>query len=103
MFRIRYNFLDLPIEIKELDKKSAKVFASLQEEEGYDHYEARVMLVGEQGTGKSTIARYLFGLGPTRNRLSTYWIDLYYGRSFIDGEEWVNGRPGIFFPINRRY
>ncbi|VDI42893.1 Hypothetical predicted protein [Mytilus galloprovincialis] len=87
----------LPIEIKELDKKSAKVFASLLEEEGYDHYEARVMLAGEQGTGKTTIARYLVGKGPTKIRMSTDGIDLYNGLSFIDREteEWMNGKQGF--------
>ncbi|XP_076116511.1 uncharacterized protein LOC143083986 isoform X1 [Mytilus galloprovincialis] len=52
------------------------------------------MLAGEQGTGKTTIARYLVGKGPTTRRLSTDGIDLYNGLSFIDREakEWMHGK-----------
>lgn len=93
---INCNKIGLPLEVKDLDKKSAKVFASLLVEEGYDHYEARVMLAGEQGTGKTTIARYLVGKGPTKIRISTEGIDLYNGLSFIDREteEWMHGKQG---------
>ncbi|VDI75752.1 Hypothetical predicted protein [Mytilus galloprovincialis] len=89
--------LGLPLEAKELDKKSANVFASLLKEEGYQHYEARVMLAGEQGTGKTTVARYLVGRGPTYMRKSTDGIDLYNGLSFIDREteEWLHGKQEI--------
>ncbi|VDI75748.1 Hypothetical predicted protein [Mytilus galloprovincialis] len=89
-----YWQLGLPIEVKELDKKSAKVFASLLEEDEYQHHEARVMLAGEQGTGKTTVARYLVGKGPTKIRMSTDGIDLYNGLSFIDREtkEWLHGK-----------
>lgn len=75
------------------------MFASLLEEEGYNHYEARVMLAGEQGTGKTTIARYLVGQGPTKIRLSTDGIDLYNDLSFIDREteEWMHGQQGNLF------
>lgn len=91
------RFLGLPLEVNQFDKRSAGVFASLLEEEGYCHYEARVMLAGEQGTGKTTIARYLVGKGPTMRRLSTDGIDLYNGLSFIDREakEWMHGKQGI--------
>ncbi|CAG2246719.1 unnamed protein product [Mytilus edulis] len=63
-------------------------------EEGYYHYEARIMLAGEQGTGKTTIARYLIGKGSTRIRVSTDGIELYNGLSFIDREteEWMHGK-----------
>ncbi|CAG2246716.1 unnamed protein product [Mytilus edulis] len=56
------------------------------------------MLAGEQGTGKTTIARYLVGKEPTNNRISTDGIDLYNGLSFIDREteEWLHGTQGIF-------
>ncbi|XP_052080208.1 uncharacterized protein LOC127718253 [Mytilus californianus] len=52
------------------------------------------MLAGEQGTGKTTIARYLIGKGPTKIRISTDGIDLYNGLSFIDREteEWMHGK-----------
>lgn len=94
-----YNFIGLPLEVKHLDKQSAKVFASLLVEEGYNHYEARVMLAGEQGTGKTTIARYLVGKEPTKIRLSTDGIDLYNDLSFIDSEtkEWMHGKQGNVF------
>ncbi|CAG2240015.1 unnamed protein product [Mytilus edulis] len=86
--------LGLPIEIKALDKDSAKVFTHLLEEESYSHFEARVMLAGEQGTGKTTIARYLIGKGPTRFRKSTDGIGLYAGLSYIEREteEWLDGK-----------
>lgn len=87
------------MEVKELDRKSAEVFASLLEEEGYCHYEARVMLAGEPGTGKTTIAKYLVGEGPTESRKSMDGIDLYNGVSFIDraAEKWMNGKQGNLF------
>ncbi|XP_071150394.1 uncharacterized protein [Mytilus edulis] len=52
------------------------------------------MLAGEQETGKTTIARYLVGKGPTKIRMSTDGIDLYNGLSFIDREtkEWLHGK-----------
>ncbi|CAG2210246.1 unnamed protein product [Mytilus edulis] len=85
------------MEFKNLDKKSAKVFASLLEEERYEHYEVRVMLAGEQGTGKTTIARYLVGYGPTKITISTDGIDLFNGLSFIDREnkKWLRGKQGF--------
>ncbi|VDI41415.1 Hypothetical predicted protein [Mytilus galloprovincialis] len=83
----------LPIEIQKLDKKSAQVFTSLLGEESYPHFESRVMLAGEQGTGKTTIARYLVGKRPTRFRMSTDGIELYNGLSYMDIEkkEWLGG------------
>ncbi|XP_063448209.1 uncharacterized protein LOC134727752 [Mytilus trossulus] len=86
--------LGLPIEIKTLDKDSAKVFTHLLEEESYPHFESRVILAGEQGTGKTTIARYLVGKGPTKVRKSTDGIGLYTGLSYIDRdtEEWLKGK-----------
>ncbi|VDI05782.1 Hypothetical predicted protein [Mytilus galloprovincialis] len=84
----------LPFEVKDLDTQSADVFSSLLVKEGYHHYEARVMLAGEQGLGKTTIARYLVGRGPTNIRNSTDGIDIYNGLSFFDREtyEWVQGK-----------
>lgn len=54
------------------------------------------MLAGEQGTGKTTIARYLVGKTPTRFRMSTDGIELYNGLSFMDREskEWIDGHKG---------
>ncbi|XP_052079742.1 uncharacterized protein LOC127717916 [Mytilus californianus] len=85
----------LPIEVQKLDKKSAQVFTSLLGEESYPHFESRVMLAGEQGTGKTTIARYLVGKRPTRIRMSTDGIELYNGLSYMDREtkEWLGGKP----------
>lgn len=56
------------------------------------------MLAGEQGTGKTTIARYLIGKGPTKMRKSTDGIGLYTGLSYIDREtdEWLDGRQGTY-------
>lgn len=99
IFVFKQYSLGLPFEVKELDKKSADTFASLMKEEGYYHYEARIMLAGEQGTGKTTIARYLIGKGSTRIRVSTDGIELYNGLSFIDREteEWMHGKQGTVF------
>ncbi|XP_063411557.1 ankycorbin-like [Mytilus trossulus] len=86
----------LPIEVKKLDKKSAQVFSNLLGEENYLHFESRIMLAGEQGTGKTTIARHLVGKRPTRFRRSTDGIELYNGLSFFDREtkEWLGGQQG---------
>lgn len=72
------------------------MFSGLLEEEGYPHYESRVMLAGEQGTGKTTIARYLVEKRPTRIRMSTDGIELYNGLSYIDRESkvWLGGKQG---------
>ncbi|XP_063411539.1 uncharacterized protein LOC134694458 [Mytilus trossulus] len=89
-----FGILGLPIEVKRFDKKSAKVFSSLLEEESYPHFESRVMLVGEQGTGKTTIARYLVGKRPSRFRIATNGIELFNGLSYIDRQtkDWLCGR-----------
>lgn len=57
------------------------------------------MLAGEPGTGKTTIARFLVGKGPTESRISTDGIDLFKGLSFIDRETdgWVQGKQGNDF------
>jgi adenylate kinase family enzyme len=54
------------------------------------------MLLGEKGTGKTTVARFLVGKGPTKVRISTEGIDLYTALAFIDREtdEWLNGKQG---------
>jgi ABC-type uncharacterized transport system ATPase subunit len=57
--------------------QSAAVFTNLIKEESYPHFEVRAMLLGEKGTGKTTVARFLVGKGPTKVRISTEGIDLY--------------------------
>ncbi|CAG2210854.1 unnamed protein product [Mytilus edulis] len=76
-----------------MDKKSAHIFSSLLGEESYLHFESRVMLAGDQGTGKTTIARNLVGKCPTRFRKSTDGIELYNGLSYFNREtkEWLGG------------
>lgn len=88
--------LGLPFEVRKLDKNSAKVFSQILEEESYPHFESRVMLAGEQATGKTTIARYLVGKQPTRIRMSTDGIELYNGLSYMDYEKniWLGGKQG---------
>ncbi|XP_063417524.1 uncharacterized protein LOC134700084 [Mytilus trossulus] len=84
----------LPIEVKKLDKNSAHIFSSLLGEESYLHFESRVMLAGEQGTGKTTIARHLVGKQPTRFRKSTDGIELYNGLSYFvrETKKWLGGQ-----------
>ncbi|CAG2206487.1 unnamed protein product [Mytilus edulis] len=84
----------LPFEVRKLDKNSAKVFSQILEEESYPHFESRVMLAGEQDTGKTTIARYLVGKQPTKIRMSTDGIELYNGLSYMDYERniWLGGK-----------
>jgi hypothetical protein len=41
------------MEMKKLDKKSAAVFTNLLKEERYAHFEARSVLLGKKGTGKT--------------------------------------------------
>ncbi|XP_052079119.1 uncharacterized protein LOC127717491 [Mytilus californianus] len=84
----------LPIEFGKMDTNSAHVFSSLLKEESYPHYESRLMLAGEQGTGKTTIARYLVGKRPTKLRMSTDGIELYNGLSYMDrdSKEWLGGK-----------
>ena len=76
--------------------KSAADFTSLIKEEGYRHYEASAMLLGEKGTGKTTLAIFLVGKGAANFRISTEGIDLYTALAFIDREtdEWLNGKQG---------
>jgi hypothetical protein len=45
------------MEMKKLDKKSAAVFTNLLKEERYAHFEARSVLLGKKGTGKTTVTR----------------------------------------------
>jgi adenylate kinase family enzyme len=54
------------------------------------------MLLGEKGTGKTTVARFLVGKGPKKVRISTEGIDLYTALAFIDREtdKWLNGKQG---------
>lgn len=54
------------------------------------------MLAGEQGAGKTTLARYLVGKQPTRFRISTDGIELYNGLSYMDRESknWIGGDQG---------
>ena len=79
-----------------MDAKSAAVFTNLIKEESYPQFEARAMLLGEKGTGKTTVARFLVGEGPTKVRVSTEGIDLYSALAFIDREtdEWLHGKQG---------
>ena len=86
--------LGLPMELLNMDKKSASVFSSLLKEESYPHYEGRVMATGEQNTGKTTLTRILSGKEPIKFRKSTDGIDLYTGFSFVDRDkdEWLTGK-----------
>lgn len=76
------------------------IFATVLEEEGYHHFEASVIIAGEQDNCETTVARFLVGKGPTKNRISTGGIDLYNGLFYIDSktEEWLYGKQGNVFP-----
>lgn len=84
------------MEVQNLDRQSASVFSGLLQDESYHHYEARIMLVGEPGIGKTTIARYLVGKGPTKYRVATDGIELYNDLLFMDGKtkQWLDGKQG---------
>jgi polynucleotide 5'-kinase involved in rRNA processing len=84
------------MEVKQLYTQSAAVFTNLIKEESYHQFEARAMLLGEKGAGKTTVARFLVRKGPTKVRISTEGIDLYTALAFIDREtdEWLNGKQG---------
>jgi ABC-type Na+ transport system ATPase subunit NatA len=45
------------MEMKKLDKQSAAVFTKLLKEKSYAHFEARSVLLGKKGTGKTTVTR----------------------------------------------
>jgi len=79
-----------------MDTESAAVFTNLLKEESYHQFQTRAMLIGEKGTGKTTVARFLVGKGPTKVRISTEGIDLYTALAYIDREtdEWQNGKQG---------
>jgi hypothetical protein len=56
--------IGMPLEVKQLDTQSAAVFTNLMKEESYPHFEVRAMLLGEKGTGKTTVnffpLKYIF-------------------------------------------
>ena len=49
------------MEVKKLDKQSAAVFTKLLKEKSYAHFEARSVLLGKKGTGKTTVTRTTHG------------------------------------------
>jgi transcriptional regulator with AAA-type ATPase domain len=49
------------MEVKKLDTKFATVFTKLLKAESYPHFEPRSMLLGEKGTGKTTVTRTTHG------------------------------------------
>jgi ABC-type branched-subunit amino acid transport system ATPase component len=57
------------MEMKKLDKNSAAVFTNLLKEESYAHFEARSVLLGKKGTGKTTVTRTTHGGEKTRQTI----------------------------------
>ena len=55
--------------MKKLDKKSAAVFTNLLKEKSYAYSEARSMLLGKKGTGKTTVTRTTHGGEKTRQKI----------------------------------
>ncbi|XP_063412596.1 uncharacterized protein LOC134695302 [Mytilus trossulus] len=84
----------LSTKVRKSDKKSAPILLSQLAEEHYPHFESRIVLVGEPGTGKTSIAKYLSGKQPNRFRMSTDGKQLYTGLAYIDieTEEWLCGQ-----------
>lgn len=78
------------------DKKSATILLSQLAAENYPHFESKIVLVGEPGAGKTSIARYLSGQQPKRSRMSTDGKQLFTGLAYIDieTEEWLCGQQG---------
>ena len=60
---------ELPMQVKKLDKKSAAVFTNLLKEKSYAHFEARCVLLGKKGTGKTTVTRTTHGGEKTRQTI----------------------------------
>lgn len=92
-------FFEIPglsTEVRKSDKKSAPILLSQLAEENYPHFESRIVLCGEPGTGKTSIAKYLSGKQPNRFRMSTDGKQLYTGLAYIDIEtdEWLCGQQG---------
>ena len=82
--------------MKQLNTQTAAVFTNVIKEESYHQFEVRAILLGESGTGKTTVARFLVGKGPTKVRISTEGIAIYTALAFIDRDtdEWLNGKQG---------
>ena len=57
------------MEVKKLDKQSAAVFTKLLKEKSYAHFEARSVLLGKKGTGKTTVTRTTHGDEKTRHKI----------------------------------
>ena len=88
------SFIDLPLEVLNLDTESANVYSDLLKEESTPNNEIRTMMAGESNTGKTTLARQLVEKEPTKFRQSTDGIELYKGLSYADEEteEWLSGK-----------
>lgn len=91
-----FQISGLTSEFKELDTKYMEVFFDLLGEDSYPHFESRVMLFGEPGTGRTSIARYLVGRQPSRLRRHTEGIKVYSGLAYMNLEtkEWLNEQQG---------
>ena len=57
------------MEVKKLDKQSAAVFTKLLKEKSYAHFEARSVLLGKKGTGKTTVTRTTYRGEKTRHKI----------------------------------
>jgi transcriptional regulator with AAA-type ATPase domain len=65
------------MEVKKLDKQSAAVFTKLLKEKSYAHFEARSVLLGKKGTGKTTVTRTTHGGEKTRQKIcNSFFISM---------------------------
>lgn len=94
MLTLFFQILGLSTEVRKSDKKSALL--SQLAAENYPHFESKIVLVGEPGTGKTSIASYLSGQQPKRFKMSTDGKQLYTDLAYIDieTEEWLCGQQG---------
>lgn len=77
----------LPKEIRIMDARSADKLRDIMKDGWFRSYEARYMIVGEYGVGKTTLAKVLVGDKLLYIRQSTNGIELYIGKACINVED----------------
>ena len=79
--------LGLPKEIRIMDSRSADKLKDIMKDGWFRSFDARYMIVGEYGVGKTTLAKMLVGEKILLVRQSTNGIELYIGKACINVED----------------